>query len=134
MDTEEDLELIRALFEDTGQACTVSRVASSYDPTEGAHTVTAIQTDKVQAVNLPATKARIGNLDNGKATEQTRRSLRFFYVTATPTFKPAAGDLIGWLGDVLTVLGCTPFAPSGVVLFYSILAEKSNLSELPAVS
>ena len=133
MDYSTERAEIAETLSELGAVATVSRVTSSYDATEGEHAVSAVQTDPADAVNLPATSARVGQFDNDEL-QQIRHKMRFFYLSADRlTFEPQPGDLLAWANSIFQIVGATPFSPAGVVLYYRTLATQTTLTEIPTV-
>lgn len=117
-----------------GSSGTISRVESSYDEVAGERVVSAVNTDPVSLVNLPASTALAQQFENGIIEEYKKGKIRFFYVAAKGmTFEPEAADLLYYDGTVWELAGATPLNPAGTPVYYTIGVRASNLSELPTV-
>ena len=120
---------------DAGTLATISRVASSYDETEGEQTVTAIQTDSVAVVNLPASTSLSQQFENKIIEDYKKGKVRFFYAAAKGvTFEPESGDLLFFKSKVWELVGATSLDPDGTTpILYIFAVRASNLSALPVV-
>ena len=122
------------LIKDFGTAAPLSRVTSDYDPVDGARTITAVQTDTTNLVNLPASNSLAQQFENRIIEEYKKGKIRFFYVAAKGmTFEPESGDLLFYESKVWELDGATPLNPAGTPIYYIIAVKTSNLSAIPTV-
>lgn len=120
---------------EAGVLASISRVTSSYDETEGQETITAVQTDTVAVVNLPASESLAQQFENRIIEDYKKGKVRFFLVAAKGlTFEPESGDLLFFNSKVWELDGATPLDPDGTTpIIYNIAVRDSNLSALPTV-
>lgn len=116
-----------------GTLATVSRVSSSYDEVEGVPVVSAVQTDPVAVVNLPASESLAQQFENKIIEDYKKGKTRFFYAAAKGlTLEPESGDLLFFKSKVWELVGSTGLEPDGTTPIIYIFAVKvSNLSEIP---
>jgi hypothetical protein len=120
---------------DAGTLATLSRVESTYDEVEGVPVVTAVQTDSVAVVQLPASTALSQQFENQIIEDYKKGKIRFFYTAAKGmTFEPGPGDLLFFISTVWELAGATPLNPDGVQpIIYIFAVRVSNLVALPVV-
>lgn len=118
---------------DAGVLATISRVSSSYDAVEGERTVTAVQTESVAVVNLPASTSLSQQFENRIIEDYKKGKIRFFYAAAKGlTIEPESGDLLVFNSKVWELAGSTGLDPDGTTpIIYIFAVRASNLSALP---
>lgn len=121
---------------EAGALATISCVTSTYDAVGGSETVTAVQTDPVAVVNLPASVSLSQQFENRIIEDYKKGKIRFFYAAAKGvTFEPVAGDLLFFNLKVWELAGATSLNPDGTThILYIIAVRSSNLSALPVVA
>ena len=116
-----------ALLTDKGQALVFTRLSSDYDPIEGIEVNKTSQVQTLQGVQLPATKSKLAQFDNGRVEGLTLSKVRFIMASGKgATFTPQSGDLVTIEGKNFSIIGCTPLRPDGATdLSFNIAARET---------
>ncbi len=118
-----------------GLLATVSRVTADYDAVEGTRTITAVQTDTVAVVNLPASESLSQSFEDYVIEEYKKGKIRFFLLGGkNATFELESGDLLYFKDAVWELVGSTGLDPDGTTpIMFTIAVRASTLSALPVV-
>lgn len=124
------LQTAKEVIASSGGRITIRRLDTSFDliaPSDS--DLSVLQSQVLDAVQLPANKSRTGKFDIS-SEELKSSSVKYFMVSPGGlVFTPAAGDVVEPItGDPMTIKGVNVLEPDGTILLIEMLATHGAVS------
>lgn len=126
---DEAITLALAAITEAGQTAVLARIAKTHNPMAGSVSAHVATKGNVAAVLLPLNKNDESKLDNSLLEALRKGKLRKLLVAASGApFEPEGSDIFVFGSSYWVTRGCTPLAPAGTPIVYTVIVERGNLT------